>query len=116
MTCTGTTSCSAVGSTITYKVAAITNGSSFNVVFNNIKNQISLNTACCGNVQVKVIDGSGNEVAKNLAVTSVPPTTTAATATGTLSNNGFDDPSIPANYTFTLNLVNAVPSGGKIEI
>ena len=64
------------------------------MTFGNIINQISLNTACCGNVQVVVKDSSGNEVASNTNVLAIVPTTVPATATGTLSNNGFDDPGI----------------------
>lgn len=75
-------------------------------------NQISLNTAFSGIIQVVAKDSSGNGIASNTNVLAIIPTTTPATATGTLSNNGFDNPGVQANYDFTLNLVNKVPSGG----
>jgi len=57
-------------------------------------------------------DSSGNIIAQNTAVASIPPTTVAGAATGSLDNNGFDDPGVIANYDFTFNFVNRIPSGG----
>jgi len=53
-----------------------------------------MNAACCGNIQVVAKDSSGNGIASNTNVLAIVPTTVPATATGTLSNNGFDDPGI----------------------
>lgn len=101
---------------MSFSVGTLTNGSTFSVVMKNVQNQNNLDPTCCGDVTVSVADSGGNAVATNAAVASIPPTTTLGAATGSLSNNGFTSASTPANYTFTLNLVNTIPANGQIII
>lgn len=55
-------------------------------------------------------------MASSTTIASIPATTTKGTITGSLSNNGFINPSTNANYTFALTLVNKVPVNGVLKI